>query len=150
MFLCHLRVVHGNPIYLEILSCNLIQRLTFLSFTWSKIAQHASMSSMAGRRKGGRNGMHTPFKGDIAEVVHITFKNISLARILLHGHYLGSKGNWKMQSWFWKIIYTDKFRSSMYMGKWAMEDKQESLLCSSREKNTKGKKQVVIGYCIVR
>lgn len=36
------------------------------------------------------------------------------------------------------------------MGKWAMEDKQESLLCSSREKNTKGKNQVVIGYCIVR
>lgn len=43
------------------------------------------------QEEGGRNGIPIPFKGHTPEVVHITFKNIPLARILSHGHYLAPK-----------------------------------------------------------
>lgn len=43
------------------------------------------------QEEGGRNVMPTLFKGHSLEIAQIIFKNIPLARILLHGHYLATK-----------------------------------------------------------
>lgn len=94
MFLCHLRVLCG---YFKILPYHIIlgPRLHLVYFPHShgpRWLNTSSMFSTVGRRKAGRNGMPTPFKGLYCpEIVHITFQNIPLARILLHGHYLAPR-----------------------------------------------------------
>lgn len=128
MFPWHLRVVHGNMINLEILSYYIIQRLRLYLLYFSHLhcprwLNIACMFSTAGR-KGERNGMPTPFKGHSPEAVYITFKNISLVRILLHGHYLNPKETGTFVLILKDHTYTDKFKVSISMCEWVMEEKQ--------------------------
>lgn len=84
----------SSPWWSNLFSNSVIHLLYLLPFPHShgpRSLNIVSMFSATGERKGERNGMPTSFKGHTPEVFHITFKDISLARILLPGHYLVPK-----------------------------------------------------------
>lgn len=87
------------------------------------MAQHC-MHVLNSRKKRGKKWHATPFKGHSPEAVCITFKNISLVRILLHGHYLNPKETGTFVLILKDHTYTDKFKVSISMCEWVMEEKQ--------------------------